>query len=109
MIDKMKYYFPNYVLKCEFTPGTYSENDWALGETACVDRAFYVLPNGSEYTIYKFAERTHTGRKKIRWEVWHNGRFLNNYFTNFEDAASSIQNEIAFFGFPGNRQEYRIY
>lgn len=53
----------------EFTPGTCGENDWEKGESACVDRAFYVLPNGSEYAIFKFCERTMTGRKKLRW--WH--------------------------------------
>ena len=105
----MKYDYPNYKLKPEFTPGTYSENSWKPGETACVDRTFFVLPNGSEYAIFKFAERTMTGRKRLRWEVWHNGEFLNNYFTCFDDAVKRCENEIAFFGFPGNRQKYRIY
>lgn len=30
----MKYEYPNYKLKMEFTPGTWGENDWQLGETA---------------------------------------------------------------------------
>lgn len=105
----MRYNYPNYVLKQEFTPGTYSENAWVLGETACVDRVFYVLPNGSEYAIFKFAERTMTGRKRCRWEVWYNGRFYNNYFTSFKDAVSSVESEIGFNGFTGKRQDYRVY
>lgn len=60
----MKYNYPKYKLKMEFTPGTWGENDWKLGEQACVDRAFYVLPGGTEYAIFKFVERTRTGRKK---------------------------------------------
>ena len=59
--------------KMEFTPGTWGENDWEKGESACVDRVFYVLPNGSEYAIFKFCERTMTGHKKLRWEAYHNG------------------------------------
>ena len=105
----MKYEYPKHTLKYEFTPGTWGENEWGLGEIACVDRAFYILPNGSEYAIFKFCERTMTGRKKLRWELWHNGKFSNNYFTSFDDAAESIENEIRFFGFSGNRQKYRAY
>lgn len=108
-IRDMQYEYPNYKLKMEFTPGTWGENDWELGECACVDCAFYVLPNGSEYAIFKFAERTKTGRKKLRWEAYHNGRFYNNYFRGFEEAVSSVENEIAFNGFGGSRQDYRIY
>ena len=106
---KMKNEYPNYKLKCEFTPGTWGENQWGLGEKNCVDRAFYILPNGSEYAIFKFCERTMTGRKKLRWEVYHNGRFYNNYFRGFDEAASRLENEIAFNGFSGTRQDYRVY
>lgn len=105
----MNYTYPNYKLKYEFTPGTYSENEWQLGEVACVDRAFYALPNGSEYAIFKFCERTMTGRKKSRWETYHNGKFYNNYFLGFEEAVTQVENEIAFNGFPGKRQDYRVY
>lgn len=105
----MKYEYPNYKLKSEYTTGTWGENDWELGEIACVDRAFYSLPNGSEYAIFKFCERTRTGRKKVRWEEWYNGRFSNNYFTCFDDAVRSVENEIAFHGFEGTRQKYRVY
>ncbi len=103
-----KYNYPDYKLKTEFRVGTYSENEWKLGEIACVDRYFYRLPNGSEYAIFKFAERTRTGNKKLRWEVYHNGKFSNNYFTCFEDATNCIENEIAFNGFDKNRSKYRI-
>lgn len=105
----MKHNYPNYKLKMEFTPGTWGENDWELGEVACVDRAFYSLPSGNEYAIFKFVERTRTGRKKTRWEVWQNGTFSNNYFNSFDEAASRIENEIAFNGFAGTRQTYRVY
>lgn len=105
----MQYQYPKYLLKSEFTPGTWGENDWNLGEIACVDRAYYSLPNGSEYAIFKFCERTYTGRKKLRWETWHNGKFYNNYFTCFDDAVSSVENEIAFNGFKGSRNNYREY
>lgn len=104
----MKYEYPHYKLKMEFTPGTCSENDWKLGEQACVDRAFYVLPNGSEYAIFKFVERTRTHRKKLRWEVYYNGRFYNNYFRGFDEAVSSLENEIVFNGFFGTSQNYRV-
>lgn len=105
----MKYQFPTHKLKSEFTPGAWGENDWALGETACTSRAYYALPNGSEYAIFKFCERTPTGRKKLRWEAWYNGRFSNNYFTSFDDAVNSIENEIRFHDFPGTLQTYRVY
>lgn len=105
----MKYEYPKYKLKMEFTPGTWGENDWEKGESACVDRAFYVLPHGSEYAIFKFCERTMTGRKKCRWEVYHNGKFYNNYFTSFDDAVRSVESEISFNGLDGKRQDYRVY
>ena len=105
----MKYTFPKQTLKSEFTPGTWGEDQWELGETACVSRAYYALPNGSEYAIFKFCTRTPTGRKKLRWEEWHNGRFCNNYFTSFDDAVKSVENEIRFSGYPGDRQTYRVY
>ncbi len=105
----MKHKFPQQNLKSEFTTGTWGEMDWQPGEIACVDRAFYALPNGSEYAIFKFCERTYTGRKKLRWEVWHNGKFFNNYFTCFDDAVRPVENEIVFMGFPGGRQKYRTY
>lgn len=105
----MKEKFPIYNLKPDFTPGTFSENDWELGEQACTDRAYYRLPDGNCYAIFKFSTRTMTGRKKVRWEVYRNGRFSNNYFTNFDDAAREIDNAIEFHGFGGNRQNYRIY
>lgn len=105
----MKYEYPDYNRKVEFTPGANNEKGWKLGETACVDRAFFVLPNGSEYAIFKFAERTITGGKKLRWEKWHNGKFSNNYFTCFADAVKSCEDEIKFFGFPDSLQKYRIY
>ena len=105
----MKYEYPNYKLKMDFTPGTYSENNWKYGETACVDSAFYSIPDGSEYAIFKFSERTMTGRKKNRWEVWQDGRFSNNYFTCFDDAAKRIDNEIMFCELKGTRQDYRVF
>ena len=105
----MNYTFPKQALKPEFTPGTWGENQWELGETACVSRAYYALPSGNEYAIFKFCTRTPTGRKKLRWEEWYNGRFSNNYFTCFDDAVSSIENEIRFHGFPGTLQTYRVY
>lgn len=105
----MKYDYPKHKLKAEFTPGTYGENNWEYGEVACVDQACYVLPNESEYVIFKFAERTRSGRKKLRWEVWHDGRFSNNYFTSFDDAVKRMENEIEFNGFGGSRQKYRVY
>ena len=108
-MKSIKYKYPDYKLKMEFTPGTFGENDWRLGESACVDRAYYILPNGSEYVIFKFAERTMTGRKKVRWEEWHNGKFSNNYFTSFDDAVRRMESEIEFNGFKSGRQNYRIY
>ena len=105
----MRHQFPAYKPKPEFTPGTWGENAWELGETACVDRAWYALPNGNEYAIFKFCTRTPTGRKKLRWEVWRNGRFSNNYFTCFDDAVNTIENEISFNGYPGTIQKYRVY
>lgn len=105
----MKYEYPKYKLKVEFTPGTWGENDWQLGEIACVDRVFYSLPNGSEYAIFKFVERTITGRKKARWELWSDGRFANNYFNSFDEAVSRVDGEIDFNGFHGTRQKYRVY
>ena len=30
-----KFDLPDYPLKRDFTPGTFSENDWQVGETAC--------------------------------------------------------------------------
>lgn len=108
-VECMKYDYPKYKLKMEFTPGTWGENDWEYGEQSCVDRAYYSLPSGNEYAIFKFAERTMTGRKKVRWEAWRNGRFSNNYFTSFDDAVRCVENEIAFNGFPGTRQTYRVY
>lgn len=108
IIYPTKYTYPDYKLKAEFTVGTYSENDWKFGESACVSRCFYRLPNESEYAIFKFAERTMTGRKKLRWEVYHNGRFHNNWFTCFDDAASCVDDEIAFNGYEKNRNKYRI-
>lgn len=105
----MKYSFPQYKLKSEYTPGTWGEMDWELGEIACVDRCYYSLPNGNEYAIFKFCERTHTGGKKLRWEKWCNGRFSNNYFTCFDDAVKDVELEISFHGFPGGRQAYRVY
>lgn len=106
----MKYEYPQYKLKSEFTPGTWGENDWQLGEINCVDRAFYVLPDGTEFAYFKFCERTRTGRKRIRWEVYHNGRFSNNYFDcDFDRAAEWMDGYIVFNGFPGKRHEYRVY
>ena len=104
-----KYDLPDYPLKREFTPGTFSENDWKKGETACVDRHFYVLPNGSEWAIFKFVTRTNTGAKSVRYEVWHNGKWHNNYFTNdYVDAVSGMESEIIFFGFEDNRSIYSV-
>ena len=105
----MKYNYPNYKLKMEFTPGTWGENDWELGEQACVNRTFYCLPDGTEYVIFKFAERTRTGRKIVRWETWHNGKFSNNYFNSFDEAARWLDGYIQFNGLPGTRQSYREY
>ena len=104
-----KYDLPDYVLKRDFTPGTLSENEWKAGETACTDRHFYVLPNGSEWAVFTFATRTNTGRKNVRYEVWHNGKWYNNYFTNsYVDAVCGLENEIAFFGFDDNRSKYAV-
>ena len=105
----MKYTYPNYKLKMEFTPGTWSENDWELGESACVNQAFYVLPDETEFAIFKFVERTPTGRKRVRWEEWHNGRFSNNHFTSFDDAVRWMEGYMEFNGFDGGRQKYRVY
>ena len=105
----MKYEYPDYKLKPEFTPGTWGENQWELGESACTDRAFYALPDGCEYAIFKFVERTRTGRKKCRWEAWYNGRFSNNYFNSFDEAVRSVDGHITFNGFPGKRNDYRVY
>lgn len=105
----MKYNYPNYKLKMEFTPGTWGENDWELGEQSCVDRAFYSLPDGTEFAIFKFVERTRTGKKKVRFEEWHNGRFSNNHFTSFDDACRWMENYIDFNGFKHGRQNYRVY
>lgn len=102
------YDYPNYKLKPEFYVGTFSEDEWKLGEVSCVDRCYYQLPNGSEYAISKFAERTRTGGKRLRWEVYHNGKFSNNYFTCFDDAVRCVEDEIRFNGFKGNRSQYRI-
>lgn len=105
----MKYDYPNYKLKAEFTPGTWSENQLDYGESACVDRAFYALPDGTEYAVFKFCDRTMTGRKKCRWETWHNGKFANNYFNSFDEAMRWFDGYIGFNGFPGKRQDYRVY
>ena len=103
-----KYSYPDYKLKLEFYVGTFSEDDWKLGESACVDQCYYRLPNDSEYAIFKFAERTRTGGKRLRWEVYHNGRFSNNYFTCFDDAVEEVNNEIRFNGFDKDMSKYRI-
>lgn len=106
----MKYSYPKYKLKQDFTPGTWSENDWKLGEAACVDRAFYYLPDGTEFAFFKCVERTRTGRKKVRWEEWRDGKFSNNYFnTSFDDACRWMENYINFNGFKSGRQNYRVY
>lgn len=105
----MKYDYPKYKLKMEFTPGTWGENEWKLGEQSCVDRAFYSLPDGTEFAIFKFIERTRTGKKKVRFEEWHNGRFSNNHFTSFDDACRWMENYIDFNGFKHGRQNYRVY
>ena len=105
----MKYDYPKYKLKMEFTPGTWGENDWELGEQACVDRSFYSLPDGTEFAIFKFVERTRTGKKKVRFEEWYNGRFSNNHFTSFDDACRWMENYIDFNGFKHGRQNYRVY
>lgn len=107
-VYKTKYKYPDYKLKPEFTVGTWGEKEWAFGEIACVDRWFFGLPNGSEYAIFKFAERTRTGGKKLRWEVYHNGKFSNNFFTCFDDAIKGMENELAFFGYPKDRSKYKI-
>ena len=108
LVYHTKYQYPDYKLKPEFYVGTFGENDWRLGEVACVDRVFYRLPNDSEYAIFKFAERTRTGGKRLRWEEWHNGKFSNNYFTCFEDAVDGLENECAFNGF-GTRNKHRMW
>ena len=101
--------FPAYPLKVEFTPGTWGENDWKLGEIACVSRAFYAFPDGTEYAVFKFCERTHTGRKRLRWEAWHNGKFSNNYFNGFDEAVSWAENLVRFNAWPGKLNDYRVY
>ena len=105
----MKYEYPKYKLKSEFTPGTWGENDWALGEESCVDRTFYVLPDGYEAAIFKMCERTRTGRKRLRWEVYHNGRFSNNYFNGFDEAIEWLEGYIKFNGIKGMLRDYRVY
>ena len=105
----MKYEYPNYKLKAEFTCGTYSENQWEFGETACVDRLFYALPDGEEYAIFKFCERTMTGRKKCRWEEWHNGKFCNNYFNSLDEAVRNIKGHIDFWGLSAELKDCRVY
>lgn len=109
VMHDLKYTYPNYPRKIEFTPGTWGENDWQPGEVACVNRTFYRLPDDTEYAIFKFCERTHTGRKRLRWELWHNGRFSNNYFTCVEDVTRQIEDRISFFGFPGRISSYLVY
>ena len=105
----MKYEYPNYKLKVEFTPGTWGENQWDYGEMACVSRSFYALPNGDEFVFFKFCERTMTGKKKTRWEEWHNGKLSNNHFNcDFDTAARFMDGYIAF-NFDGKRQDYRVY
>ena len=103
-----KYQYPDYKLKSEFYVGTFGEYEWQKGEIACVDRVFYRLPNGSEYAIFKFAERTRTGGKRLRWEEWHNGKFSNNY-NYFDDAVERIKDEIAFFGFDTKMKNHRMW
>ena len=105
----MKYNYPNYKLKVEFTVGTFGENQWKLGECACVDRLLYILPDGEEFAFFKFCERTYTGKKKIRWEEWHNGKFSNNHFSNFDSAVERMECYMEFNGFSNNRQHYRVY
>ena len=106
---EMKYDIPVYPMKLDFTPGTFSEDEWQKGESACVERNYYRLPNGSEWAMYKFSTRTPTGNKRVRWEVWHNGRFHNNYFNNsYEEVVESMGYEIAFNGFDKNRSKYRL-
>ena len=107
-VYRTKYTYPDYKLKSEFTVGTFGENEWKLGETACVDRCYCRLPKGGEYVSFWFAERTRPGGKRLRWETYHNGRFSNNYFTCFEDAVDSLENECAFWGY-GTRNKHRIY
>lgn len=103
----MKYDFPNPKLKTEFTPGTYGENDWAIFEQACVDKRHYVLPDGEEFAIYKYVERTPTG-KRCRWESWYNGKFSNNYFNGFDEAVRWMENYMEFNGIPGKRSDYEV-
>ena len=105
----MRFEYPKYKLKMEFYLGTFGENDWELGETACVDRTCYMLPNKSEYVIFKFVTRTPSGQKKVRWEEWHNGKFSNNYFGSYDESTRQIENEMAFNGFGGSRGDYRVY
>lgn len=105
----MKYIYPDYELKAEFTPGTWGENQWELGESACVDRTFYVLPDGTEFAFFKFCERTMTGRKKTRWVEWHNGRMSNNHFDCGFDTAAEWMDRYINFNFGGKRQDYRVY
>lgn len=106
---KLQHTFPTYPLKHDFTPGTWGENEWQKGETACVDRAFYAFPGGTECAVFKFAERTMTGKKRVRWEVWHNGKFSNNYFNGFDEAVRWYEDMIRFQGLPGKLRDYRVY
>ena len=108
-MPELKHSYPDYPLKSEFTPGTWSENDGLPGEKACVDRVFYSLPDGTEYAVFKIVERTMTGKKRQRWETWQNGSFSNNYFTCFEDAVKCVDGRIGFWGFPGKRHDYAVY
>lgn len=105
----MKYIYPDHKLKAEFTPGTWGENQWCLGESACVSRSFYVLPDGTEFAFFKFCERTMTGRKKTRWEEWHNGKLSNNHFNCEFDTAAAWMDRYINFNFDGKRQDYRVY
>lgn len=104
---ELQHNYPTYPMKSEFTPGTFSENEWQKGEQACTSRHFLRLPNGSEYAIYRIAERMPTGRKSIRYELWHNGKWSNNFFTaDFDEATQSIKDELAFWGYDKKISKY---
>lgn len=110
---QMKYAYPVYDSKMEYDPGMWGWEEWENGETNCTNSQFYLLPDGTEYVIFKLVTRTMTGGKRARWEVWHNGRFSNNYFSQdgatVDDAIEWLDSYIKFNGLPGKSSDYIVY
>ena len=106
---ELKYDVPFPPLKNDFREGTYGENHWARMETACVSRRFYILPNESEWAVYKYVTRTNTGKRTVRFEVWRNGRWWNNYFEEYYPAViEGIKNELTFNGYDDKVALYAV-